>query len=94
MKEELHRIRRLPSYLYAEVNAMKAKAREAGIDVIDFGMADPDLASPPHVEKKLVEAVKNPRTHRYSISRGITGLRRANAAYYDRRFNVEIDAET
>ena len=94
MDQEFHRVKRLPPYVFAEVNDMKAKARAAGEDVIDFGMGNPDLASPPHVVEKLVEAVQNPRTHRYSVSRGITGLRRANAAYYARRFNVEIDPET
>ncbi len=94
MDQEFHRVKRLPPYVFAEVNDMKAKARAAGQDVIDFGMGNPDLASPPHVVEKLVEAVQNPRTHRYSVSRGITGLRRANAAYYARRFNVEIDPET
>jgi len=73
---------------------MKASARAAGEDVLDFGMGNPDLPSPPHVVEKLVEAVQNPRTHRYSVSRGITGLRRANAEYYGRRFNVDIDPET
>lgn len=73
---------------------MKAKARAAGQDVIDFGMGNPDLASPPHVVEKLIEAVQNPRAHRYSVSRGITGLRKANAAYYGRRFGVDIDPES
>lgn len=94
MDQEFHRIKRLPPYVFAEVNEMKARARAAGEDVIDFGMGNPDLASPPHVVEKLVEAVQNPRTHRYSVSRGITGLRRAHAAYYGRRFGVDIDPET
>jgi alanine-synthesizing transaminase len=94
MDHEFHRVKRLPPYVFAEVNAMKARARAAGEDVIDFGMGNPDLASPPHVVEKLVEAVQNPRTHRYSVSRGITGLRRAHAAYYGRRFGVELDPET
>ena len=94
MDQEYHRVKRLPPYVFAEVNAMKARARAAGEDVIDFGMGNPDLPSPPHVVEKLVEAVQNPRAHRYSVSRGITGLRRANAAYYARRFGVEIDPET
>lgn len=94
MDQEFHRIKRLPPYVFAEVNEMKARARAAGEDVMDFGMGNPDLASPPHVVEKLVEAVQNPRTHRYSVSRGITGLRRAHAAYYGRRFGVEIDPET
>lgn len=94
MDQEFHRVRRLPPYVFAEVNEMKARARAAGEDVIDFGMGNPDLASPPHVVEKLIEAVRNPRTHRYSVSRGITGLRRAHAAYYGRRFGVDIDPET
>lgn len=83
----------LPPYVFAEVNDMKARARAAGEDVIDLGMGNPDLATPPHVVDKLVETVRDPRTHRYSASRGIPGLRRANAAYYARRFGVEIDPE-
>ncbi|MBK18372.1 MAG: aminotransferase [Rhodospirillaceae bacterium] len=94
MNQEFHRVRRLPPYVFAEVNQMKAEARAAGEDVLDFGMGNPDLPSPPHVVEKLVEAVQNPRTHRYSVSRGITGLRRANAEYYGRRFDVDIDPET
>jgi alanine-synthesizing transaminase len=76
------------------VNTMKAKARAAGLDVIDLGMGNPDMATPPHIVEKLIEAVRDPRTHRYSQSRGIPGLRRAHAAYYKRRFNVDIDPET
>ena len=93
MDQEFHRIKRLPPYVFAEVNAMKAKARAAGEDVIDFGMGNPDMPSPPHVVEKLIEAVRNPKAHRYSVSRGITGLRRAHAAYYGRRFGVDIDPE-
>ena len=73
---------------------MKAAARAAGEDVIDFGMGNPDLSSPSHVVEKLVEVVQNPKTHRYSVSKGIAGLRKANSEYYGRRFNVEIDPET
>ena len=91
---DFHRIKQLPPYVFAEVNAMKAKARAAGADIIDFGMGNPDSPTPPHIVDKLVEAVRNPRTHRYSMSRGIPGLRRAHAAYYGRRFGVEIDPET
>ena len=94
MDQTFHRIKRLPPYVFAEVNAMKASDRAAGEDVIDFGMGNPDSATPQHVVDKLVEAVSDPRTHRYSTSRGIPGLRRANAAYYDRRFGVDIDPET
>ena len=94
MDQTFHRIKRLPPYVFTEVNAMKASARAAREDVIDFGMGNPDSATPQHVVDKLVEAVSDPRTHRYSTSRGIPGLRRANAAYYDRRFGVDIDPET
>jgi len=94
MDNEFYRIRRLPPYVFAEVNTMKARARAAGRDIIDLGMGNPDTPTPPHIVDKLVEAVRDPRTHRYSVSRGIPGLRRAQAAYYKRRFNVDIDPET
>src|SRR5580658_15938 len=93
-ESEFHRIRRLPPYVFAEVNRLKAAARAEGRDVIDFGMGNPDMASPPHVVQKLIETVQDPRTHRYSNSRGIPGLRRAIAGYYARRFDVELDLET
>lgn len=93
MDGEFHRIRRLPPYLFAEVNQMKAVARAAGEDIIDLGMGNPDMPTPPHIVAKLTEAVQDPRSHRYSSSRGIPGLRRAVAAYYDRRFGVRIDPE-
>jgi len=76
------------------VNAMKARARANGEDIIDFGMGNPDQPTPKHIVDKLVEAAQNPRAHRYSTSRGIPGLRKALAAYYQRRFNVELDAES
>ena len=93
MDEEFYRIKRLPPYVFAEVNALKAKARAAGRDVIDLGMGNPDGATPPHIVQKLIETVQNPRAHGYSASRGIPGLRRAQAAYYARRFGVELDPE-
>lgn len=93
MDQTFHRIKRLPPYVFTEVNAMKARARAAGEDVIDFGMGNPDTPTPQHVVNKLVETVADPRTHRYSASRGIAGLRRANATYYARRFGVDIDPE-
>ena len=93
MDPEFHRIRRLPPYVFAEVNEMKARARAAGEDIIDLGMGNPDSATPPHIVEKLIETVRNGKTHRYSTSRGIPGLRRANAGYYARRFGVEIDPE-
>jgi alanine-synthesizing transaminase len=93
MEEEFYRIKRLPPYVFAEVNALKAKARAAGRDVIDLGMGNPDGATPDHIVKKMIEVVQNPRAHGYSASRGIAGLRRAQAAYYARRFGVELDPE-
>jgi alanine-synthesizing transaminase len=93
MDLEFHRIKRLPPYVFEEVNRMKARARAAGEDIIDFGMGNPDMPTPPHIVEKMIEAVQNPRTHRYSSSRGIPGLRRANAAYYGRRFGVDIDPD-
>ncbi|MDF1585315.1 LL-diaminopimelate aminotransferase [Marinimicrococcus flavescens] len=90
---EFHRIRRLPPYVFAEVNQMKAAARAAGRDIIDLGMGNPDQPTPPHIVEKLVETVRDPRAHRYSASRGIPGLRRAFAGYYERRFGVRLDPE-
>ena len=92
--DEFHRIRRLPPYVFAEVNAAKAQARGVGEDIIDLGMGNPDSPTPPHIVAKLVEAVQDPRTHRYSTSKGIPGLRRALAGYYERRFGVTLDPET
>jgi alanine-synthesizing transaminase len=94
MTEEFHRIRRLPPYVFAEVNKARARARAEGVDIIDLGMGNPDSPTPPHIVAKLVETVQDPRTHRYSVSRGITGLRRALAGYYQRRFGVTLDPET
>ncbi len=94
MSSDFHRIRRLPPYVFAEVNTAKARARAAGEDIIDLGMGNPDSATPPHIVAKLVEAVQDPRTHRYSVSKGIPGLRRALAGYYQRRFDVALDPET
>jgi alanine-synthesizing transaminase len=94
MTEEFHRIRRLPPYVFAEVNSAKAKARAAAEDIVDLGMGNPDSPTPPHIVAKLVEAVADPRTHRYSMSKGIPGLRRALAGYYDRRFGVTLNPET
>src|SRR5688572_10645002 len=94
MNSDFYRIRRLPPYVFAEVNAMKAAARARGEDIVDLGMGNPDGAPPAHVIEKLAEVARNPRAHRYSASRGIVGLRRAQAAYYQRRFGVEVDPET
>ena len=92
--EEFYRIRRLPPYVFEQVNRAKAAARNAGADIIDLGMGNPDLPSPAHVIDKLKETIGKPRTDRYSSSRGIPGLRRAQAAYYARRFGVKLNPET
>jgi alanine-synthesizing transaminase len=92
--EEFHRIRRLPPYVFEQVNRAKATARNAGADIIDLGMGNPDLPAPAHVIEKLKETIGKPRTDRYSASKGIPGLRRAQAAYYARRFGVKLNPET
>ncbi len=94
MASEFYRIKRLPPYVFAEVNRLKARHRAEGMDIIDFGMGNPDMDTPAHIVEKLVETVRKPRTHRYSASKGIGGLRRAQAAYYERRFGVTLDPET
>jgi alanine-synthesizing transaminase len=94
MPEEFHRIRRLPPYVFAEVNTAKARARASAEDIVDLGMGNPDSPTPAHIVAKLVEAVQDPRTHRYSMSKGIPGLRRALAGYYERRFGVKLDPES
>jgi alanine-synthesizing transaminase len=94
MQDEFYRIKRLPPYVIAQVNAMRARARAAGEDIIDLGMGNPDLPPPPHVIAKLAEVAAKPDAHGYSASRGIPGLRRAQAAYYGRRFGVDVDPET
>ena len=92
--EEFHRIRRLPPYVFEQVNRAKAVARNAGADIIDLGMGNPDLPTPAHVIEKLKETIGKPRTDRYSASKGIPGLRRAQAAYYARRFGVKLNPDT
>jgi len=93
MNDDFYRIQRLPPYVFAEVNAMKAAARARGEDVVDLGMGNPDGAPPRHVIDKLCEVAAKPGAHRYSASKGIPGLRRAQAAYYQRRFGVELDPD-
>jgi alanine-synthesizing transaminase len=93
METDFYRIKRLPPYVIAEVNAMRAAARAGGEDIIDLGMGNPDLPPPPHVIDKLCEVARKPDAHGYSASKGIPGLRRAQAAYYGRRFGVELDPE-
>src|SRR5258708_36093402 len=90
MPDEVYRIKRLPPYVFAEVNALKAQARGERRDVIDLGMGNPDGPTPPHIVAKLIEAVQNPKTHGYSSSRGIAGLRPAQAPYYPRPFKCEL----
>ncbi|MBK6413710.1 LL-diaminopimelate aminotransferase [Sphingopyxis sp.] len=92
--DEFYRIKRLPPYVIAEVNAMRAAARAAGEDIIDLGMGNPDLPPPAHVIEKLCEVAMKPDAHGYSQSKGIPGLRKAQANYYARRFNVELDPES
>jgi alanine-synthesizing transaminase len=92
--EDFHRIRRLPPYVFEQVNRAKAAARNAGADIVDLGMGNPDLPAPQHVLDKLKETLGKPRTDRYSSSKGVPGLRRAQAAYYERRFGVKLNPET
>ncbi len=91
---EFRRIDRLPPYVFAEVDRRKLAARRAGEDIVDLGFGNPDIPSAPFVVEKLVEAARNPRNHRYSVSRGLPNLRRAVAERYRRRFGVELDPET
>lgn len=94
MSEDFHKTRRLPPYVFEQVNRLKAKARAGGADIIDLGMGNPDLPTPQSVVDKLCEVVQDPRTHRYSASKGIPGLRRAQANYYERRFGVKLNPDT
>jgi alanine-synthesizing transaminase len=91
---DFHRIKRLPPYVFESVNRVKAAARNAGADIIDLGMGNPDLPAPAHVIEKMKETLGKPRTDRYSASKGIPGLRKAQAAYYARRFNVKLNPDT
>jgi alanine-synthesizing transaminase len=91
--EDFHRIKRLPPYVFAEVNRLKAGARARGADIIDLGMGNPDMPTPQHIVDKMVETINKPRTNRYSASKGIPGLRKAQAAYYERRFGVRLDPD-
>jgi alanine-synthesizing transaminase len=92
--DEFHKIRRLPVYVFEQVNRLKAQARAAGADIIDLGMGNPDLPTPRFIEEKLIETIGKPRTNRYSTSKGIPGLRRAQAGYYERRFGVKLNPDT
>ena len=94
MTPEFHRIRRLPPYVFEEVNRLKARLRGEGVDIIDFGMGNPDMPTPPHIVDKLIETARDPKSGRYSASKGILGLRKAMANYYDYRFGVKLDPAT
>jgi len=92
--EEFHKVRRLPPYVFEQVNRLKASARAAGADIVDLGMGNPDLPTNQFIVDKLIETVQRPDTHGYSSSKGIPGLRRAQAAYYARRFGVKLNPDT
>ena len=94
MTPDFHRIRRLPPYVFEEVNRLKARLRADGVDIIDFGMGNPDMPTPKHIVDKLVETARAPKSGRYSTSKGIPGLRKAMAGYYERRFGVILDPNT
>lgn len=93
MTGNFHAIDRLPPYVFAEVNKLKTQARKEGKDIIDFGMGNPDAPPPDHVVQKLIETIGAPKTHGYSVSRGLKGLRKAQSGYYERRFSVSVDPE-
>jgi alanine-synthesizing transaminase len=92
--DEFYRIKRLPPYVFAIVNDLKSKARAQGEDIIDLGMGNPDQATPKHIVDKLCEAVRNPRNHRYSASKGITRLRKAITTWYRDRYGVDLDPDS
>src|SRR3954468_12062724 len=93
MSADFHKIRRLPPYVFEEVNRLKARLRSQGVDIIDFGMGNPDMPTPKHIVDKLIETARDPKAGRYSASKGIGGLRKAMAGYYGRRFGVKLDPE-
>jgi alanine-synthesizing transaminase len=94
MTPEFHRIRRLPPYVLEEVNRIKARLRSEGVDIIDFGMGNPDMPTPKHIVEKMIETARDPKAGRYSASKGIPGLRKAMAGYYKRRFGVDLNPDT
>jgi len=94
MTPEFHRIKRLPPYVFEEVNRIKARQRAAGVDIIDFGMGNPDMPTPKHIVDKLIETARDPKAGRYSASKGIAGLRKAMAGYYGKRFGVSLNPDT
>ena len=91
---EFQRIKRLPPYVFNIINDLKLEARHRGDDIVDLGMGNPDMPTPPHVVAKLIEAATKPQNHRYSVSRGIYKLRVAIADWYRRRYQVEVDPDT
>lgn len=91
---EFEKIKRLPPYVFAVVNQLKMELRHAGEDIIDLGMGNPDQPTPQHIVDKLCEAAQDGRNHRYSVSRGIPGLRKAICGWYKRKFDVDLDPET
>src|ERR1700749_2488583 len=91
---DFYRIQKLPPYVFAVINEMKAKARAANLDVVDLGMGNPDGPTPSVIVDKLIEAARNPRNHRYSVSRGIDKLREEIVKRYKRRHNVDLDPST
>ena len=93
MKTKFERVSILPPYVFSEINNLKAKERLKGRDIIDLGMGNPDNSTPKHIVEKLIQAVKNSKTHRYSVSKGIVGLRKAHSNYYARRFGVKLNYE-
>ncbi len=90
---DFHRLERLPTYVFAEVTELMLAARRAGRDIIDLGMGNPDLPTPRHIVAKIREAAENPKTHRYSSSRGVPNLRRAICEWYARKYQVALDAD-
>ena len=94
MQTDFYRIKRLPPYIFEEVNRLKAQSRAKGEDIIDFGMGNPDMPTPAHVVEKICEAAQDPRNHRYSVSRGVPNLRAAIAEWYRRRHQVELDPDS
>ena len=94
MNTDFPRIKRLPPYVFAIVNELKAKARAQGEDIIDFGLGNPERPTPKHIVDKLVEVVQRSDTHRYSVSRGIPRLRKAICNWYQTRYHVDLDFDT
>ena len=91
MKSKFERINRLPPYIFGEINSLKMKLRTEGRDIIDFGMGNPDMPTPLHIRQKLKEVIDKPGVGRYSVSKGINGLRKAQSKYYKKRFNVDLN---